>query len=135
MADLDLAQSAQQWVNDGFVWIGFGTVSGLMAKAIMPGRDPGGAIVTLCLGIGGAVVGCGILAFAAPEYKISPLSPVGFVVATAGAFLLLFFYRLLAGRVIREDGEGYGPAVRRPYYSSRRRSSTRAPYYDDRPYR
>jgi hypothetical protein len=46
MADPDLAQAAQQWVNDGFVWIGFGTVSGLMAKAIMPGRDPGGAIVT-----------------------------------------------------------------------------------------
>jgi uncharacterized membrane protein YeaQ/YmgE (transglycosylase-associated protein family) len=136
MADPDLAQAAQQWVNDGFVWIGFGTVSGLMAKAIMPGRDPGGAIVTLCLGIGGAVVGCGILAFAAPEYRVSPLTPVGFVVATSGAFVLLFFYRLLAGRVIREEGEGYGPGVRRPYYQARRRPTTRARYYDDDlPYR
>lgn len=134
MADPDLAQAAQQWVNDAFVWIGFGTVSGLMAKAIMPGRDPGGAIVTLALGIGGAVVGCGILAFLAPEYKVSPLSPVGFVVATAGAFVLLFFYRLLAGRVIREDGEGYfGTGVRRPYYTRRR--TTRARYYDEPPYR
>lgn len=132
MPDPDVAQAAQQWVNDGFVWIGFGTVAGLLAKAIMPGRDPGGAIVTLCLGMGGAVIGCGILSFFMPEYRVSPLTPMGFVVATAGAFVLLFFYRLMSGRIIREEGEGYG--VPRPFYS-RRRTRTREPYYEDGRYR
>ncbi len=130
MADPEFAQVAQQWVNDTFVWIGFGTVAGLMAKAIMPGRDPGGSIVTLSLGVGGAVVGCGILAYSVPDYRVSPLTPIGFVVATAGAFVLLFFYRLMAGRIIREGGDGH--PVRRPFYSRRR---TRAPLYDDGPYR
>ena len=132
MPDPDLAQTAQQWVNDVFVWIGFGTVAGLLAKAIMPGRDPGGSIVTLSLGIGGAVVGCGILAFCLPEYRVSPLTPVGFVVATAGAFVLLFFYRLMAGKIIREGGDGH--VSPRPYYS-RRRTAVREPLYDDRLYR
>ena len=132
MADPELAQVAQQWVNDAFVWIGFGTVAGLMAKAIMPGRDPGGSVVTLSLGIGGALVGCGILAYSAPDYRVSPLTPIGFVVATAGAFVLLFFYRLMAGRIIREGGDGH--PVARPFYS-RRRTRVRDPIYDDGPYR
>ena len=38
-------------------WIVFGLIAGLIAKAIMPGRDPGGAIVTILLGIAGAVIG------------------------------------------------------------------------------
>jgi hypothetical protein len=56
---------------------------------------------------------------------------LGFLVATGGAFVLLFFYRLLAGRFIREDGEGYGPApgVRQPHY--RRSRSRRSAYYDE----
>ena len=45
-----------QWAHLGLEWIGFGTLVGLLAKAIMPGRDPGGAIVTLLMGIGGAVI-------------------------------------------------------------------------------
>jgi len=131
MPSPDIAQAAQQWANEGFVWIGFGTVAGLLAKAIMPGRDPGGAIATLGIGIGGAVVGCGTLAFFWPDFRVSPLTPIGFVVATGGAFILLFFYRLLAGYVIREEGEGYMPV---PYFR-RRQSRRRAPLYDDRPYR
>jgi uncharacterized membrane protein YeaQ/YmgE (transglycosylase-associated protein family) len=63
----------------------------------MPGRDPGGALVTLAMGIGGTVVGCGTLTFFFQGQHITPISLVGFVVATGGAFILLFFYRLLAG--------------------------------------
>jgi uncharacterized membrane protein YeaQ/YmgE (transglycosylase-associated protein family) len=132
MPQPDLAEMTQYWANEIFVWIGFGTVAGLSAKAIMPGRDPGGAVATLGIGIGGAVVGCGILAFVSPEYRVSPLTPIGFVVATGGAFLLLFFYRLLAGYVIREDGEGYIP---RPMFSRRGYGRRRPTVYDDRPYR
>ena len=128
MADADLAQAAHQWANDVFVWIGFGTLAGLLAKAIMPGRDPGGAVATLAVGIGGAVVGCGILAYFVPTYRVSPLTPVGFVVATGGAFVLLFFFRLLAGLIIREDGEGYGPQLGRRRSYRRRRAPA---YYED----
>ena len=129
MADAQFLETLQHFANNLFVWIGFGLVAGLLAKAIMPGRDPGGPIATLCMGCGGSVIGSGLLMYAGGN-RISPISVLGFVIATAGAFVLLFFYRLLAGRFIREDGEGYGPApgVRRPYYRSTRRRSA---YYDE----
>jgi uncharacterized membrane protein YeaQ/YmgE (transglycosylase-associated protein family) len=83
-------------------WIGFGTLVGLLAKAIMPGRDPGGAVVTLLLGIAGTVIGLGTLTYFYVGQRITPISPVGLAVATAGAFSLLFFYRLFAGRWFTE---------------------------------
>ncbi len=132
MPQPDIAQLAQQWANDIFVWIGFGTVAGMLAKAIMPGRDPGGPIATLGIGIGGAVIGSGIISFFAPQYHVTPLTPIGFLVATGGAFVLLFFYRLLAGYIIQEDGEGFIPAPHWRHRSYRRR---REPAYDERPYR
>ena len=104
-----LLEHAQTWANEVLVWIGFGTVVGLLAKAIMPGKDPGGAIATLSMGIGGTVIGCGILSFFA-EQRVTPISPTGFAVATGGAFLILFFYKLLGGYWIVEDA---GPLVRR----------------------
>ena len=97
MENIQLPEAFQQWANLVLVWIGFGTLVGLLAKAIMPGRDPGGAVATLLMGMGGAVIGCGILAFFLPSMRVKPISVLGFVVATAGAFVLLFFYRLLAG--------------------------------------
>ena len=87
----------QMWINDVFVWIGFGTVIGLLAKALMPGRDPGGAVATLAMGVGGTVIGCGTWSLILEGQRVTPISPIGFVVATAGAFSLLFFYRLLGG--------------------------------------
>jgi uncharacterized membrane protein YeaQ/YmgE (transglycosylase-associated protein family) len=121
MQQPDLMPVAQQWAHTILVWIGFGTVTGLMAKAIMPGRDPGGPIATLLMGIGGSVIGCGLLSYAYEGAHISPISPIGFVVATAGAFLILFFYKLLSGRVIYEPGEG----VRRPWYQQTNRGTYR----------
>lgn len=120
--------SLQQAANSVLVWIGFGVLAGLIAKAIMPGRDPGGPIVTLALGCGGSVIGSGTLMYFLPGHQVSALSPLGFAIATGGAFILLFFYRLLSGRIIREDGEGYGGInrVRQPYYRRRRRT-----IYDD----
>ena len=83
----------EQWAHDLLTWIGFGTLVGLLAKAIMPGRDPGGAVVTLLMGIGGSVVGCGVLMFLYDGQRVSPISPIGFLVATGGALILLFFLR------------------------------------------
>jgi uncharacterized membrane protein YeaQ/YmgE (transglycosylase-associated protein family) len=98
MEDLMLPEAVQHWADLLLMWVGFGTLAGLLAKAIMPGRDPGGAVATLAMGIGGTVIGCGTLTyFSEAGTRISPISPLGFVVATGGAFILLFFYRLLAG--------------------------------------
>src|SRR5262249_28937344 len=80
--DVELSASAQQWANDILAWVGFGTLVGLMAKAIMPGRDPGGAVATLCMGIGGTVIGCSTLMYFSGGHRVTPISPMGFVVAT-----------------------------------------------------
>ena|SRR5215469_3547996 len=108
--------------NNVLIWVGFGMLAGLVAKAIMPGRDPGGPIVTLLMGCGGSVVGSGTLMYFWSGQRVPAISPLGFAVATGGAFVLLFFYRLLSGRIIREDGEGFGTINRvgQPYYRRRR---------------
>lgn len=77
-------------------WVGFGTVVGLTAKAIMPGKDPGGAVATLLMGIIGTVIGCGTLGFFMPQAKVTPISLGGFIAGTSGAFLLLAMYRVLS---------------------------------------
>ena len=97
MEGLELSEPVRMWVNDVLVWVGFGTLVGLLAKAIMPGRDPGGAVATLAMGIGGVVIGCGVVSYFHDGPRITPISLLGLFVATAGAFILLFFYRLLAG--------------------------------------
>ncbi|MFP6694122.1 MAG: GlsB/YeaQ/YmgE family stress response membrane protein [Pirellulales bacterium] len=125
MENLQFPEQFQQWANLILVWVGYGTLAGLLAKAIMPGRDPGGAVATLCMGIGGAVIGCGILAYFWTAARVQPISPLGFLVATAGAFLLLFFYRLLAGYFFRE-----GETSPRIHHMRRRRRRRSYDYVD-----
>ena len=76
-------------------WILFGLVVGALAKLVMPGRDPGGIIVTILLGIVGALVG-GFLGRALGLYQ--PGEPAGFVGAFLGAILVLLIYRMAIGR-------------------------------------
>lgn len=76
-------------------WILFGLIVGIVAKLVMPGRDPGGIIVTILLGIAGALLG-GFLGRALGWY--GPNEPAGFIVATLGAILLLVIYRMMVGR-------------------------------------
>jgi uncharacterized membrane protein YeaQ/YmgE (transglycosylase-associated protein family) len=110
----------QLWVHDMLAWIGFGTLVGLLARALMPGRDPGGAVVTLALGIGGALIGCGTWALAVDGTRITPVSPLGIMVATGGAFGLLFFYRLLGGYFFQENEDVVANRLRRKTYRTRR---------------
>ena len=77
------------------LWIVFGLIVGAVAKLIMPGRDPGGIIITMLLGIVGALVG-GWLGQALGLYR--PDEPAGFIMAVVGAIILLALYRLLRGR-------------------------------------
>lgn len=118
----DIATVLQETAHEILVWVGFGTLTGLAAKALMPGRDPGGAVGTMLMGIAGCVIGCGTLLFFNHEAKVTPISPLGFVCATGGAFILLAFYRILAGHFFVES-EGDGVINRET--RRRRRSSLR----------
>jgi len=80
------------------IWIVFGSFVGLVAKIVMPGRDPGGFIVTILLGIAGAVLG-GFLGRTLGLYREG--DAVGFIMAVLGALLLLVFYRVISGRARR----------------------------------
>ena len=88
-------------------WIVFGALAGLIAKALMPGKDPGGCIITILLGIAGAVIG-GFIGRALLGYGTAThgdtrdLSQPGFlmrlVLSVVGAVILLAIYRLIKGR-------------------------------------
>ena len=72
-----------------------GLIVGALAKLFMPGRDPGGFIVTILLGIAGALV-AGFLGRAVGWYQ--PGDGAGFIAAVVGAFLILLIYRLIVTR-------------------------------------
>jgi len=76
-------------------WIVFGLIVGALAKLVMPGRDPGGIIVTMLLGIAGALAG-GYIGRALGWY--GPNDGAGFLMSLFGAIVLLWIYRLTIGR-------------------------------------
>ena len=114
-----LAPGAEAVVNDVLVWIGYGTVVGLLAKALMPGRDPGGALATLAMGITGVIIGCGVWSLINNGDRVTPISVQGFFAGTLGAFVILLFYRILGGYWYEE------PEPRRRTRSRRRQTRRR----------
>jgi uncharacterized membrane protein YeaQ/YmgE (transglycosylase-associated protein family) len=101
MDGTQLAELLHRLCQDALMWIGFGTLVGLVARAIMPGKDPGGAISTLLMGIVGVVLGCGTISFFLNS-RITPVSPLGFAVATVGAVVLLAVFRVLRGSMLND---------------------------------
>lgn len=78
-------------------WIIFGLIAGALAKFIMPGKDPGGCIITILLGIAGAVVG----GFIGTRLGIGDISGFNFsslLLAFSGSVLLLLVYRIIKGK-------------------------------------
>ena len=75
-------------------WILFGLVVGAIAKFLMPGRDPGGWIVTILLGVAGSFVG----GFLATTLLGRDQPAAGWIGSIIGAMVLLFVYRLIVGR-------------------------------------
>jgi uncharacterized membrane protein YeaQ/YmgE (transglycosylase-associated protein family) len=79
-------------------WLGvllIGLVIGAVAKLLMPGKDPGGCIVTMIIGVAGALLG----GYLSGALNIVPSTGVGrFVAAVIGAMILLLIYRMIAGR-------------------------------------
>jgi len=79
-------------------WIVFGLIAGIIAKAIMPGKDPGGAIVTILLGIAGSVIGGFIGRSMFYRTDSEPGTIMSLVFAVIGAIILLAVYRMIKGR-------------------------------------
>ena len=115
----EFPETIQFWVRDLLVWVGYGTIVGLLAKAIMPGRDPGGTIATLAMGIAGVIIGCGVATMFLEGKTVTPISPPGLCFGTAGAFVLLLFYRILGGYWF-ETGDTGRTRRRRRVYRRRR---------------
>ena len=87
---MDLLES-HGWI----AWIIIGGLAGAVAKLLMPGKDPGGCIITVLLGIAGAL----LAGFLGQMMNIdSAMNGAGFIGAIAGAFLLLLIYRLILKR-------------------------------------
>ena len=82
--------------TDSIIWIVLiGLVIGAVAKLLMPGRDPGGCIITMLIGIAGAF----LASYLGEKMGIYPASGIGrFIAAVIGAMILLLLYRMIAGR-------------------------------------
>ena len=103
LGDIKGTQKGVKTIVFGIIsWIIFGLIAGAIAKLLMPGRDPGGCIITMLLGIAGAIVG----GFVAQLLRIGGPSvrpgDQGFLVrlafAVLGAIIILAVYRAIAGR-------------------------------------
>jgi len=76
-------------------WILFDLIVGVLAKLIMPGRDPGGFLVTIAIGIVGALIG-GVIGRALGFY--GPQQNAGWLMSIVGAIVLLWIYRVVVGQ-------------------------------------
>jgi uncharacterized membrane protein YeaQ/YmgE (transglycosylase-associated protein family) len=79
-------------------WIVLGLIAGLIAKALLPGRGPGGCIVTILIGIAGALLGGWLATFLGFGGLAGGLDLRNLIIAVLGAIVLLVLWRLLAGR-------------------------------------
>jgi len=75
-------------------WIVMGLIVGLLAKFVVPGKDPGGLIVTICIGIAGAFVG-GFIGSLMGLGKVTGFNVGSFLLAIGGAVVILIVYRIL----------------------------------------
>lgn len=79
------------------VWIIFGLIAGAIAKFLMPGKDPGGIIITILIGIVGAVIG-GFISSALGFGDVSGFNFPSLIIAVLGSIILLIIYRTVVSR-------------------------------------
>ena len=90
---MDLSPAAQNWVNVTFLWIGFGAVVGLIARSLLPGEEPKGALGTVSLGVGGSCVGLFLFSVIWRTEHFNPIGPLGFFVSILAAMGILLTFR------------------------------------------
>lgn len=82
--------------NNGIIgWIVIGFIAGAIAKLLMPGKDPGGCLITILLGVAGALL-AGFIGKSIGWYEEGEAA--GFIAAIVGAFIILFIYRMIMRR-------------------------------------
>jgi len=104
----ELSPAAQHWINVVLIWLGFGILTGLLAKVLIPGREPGGAVGTLLIGMLGSVIGPLALSGVYAGRDFNPIGPLGILAAVGSAVVLLLGYRVLVASFTttgREDNE------------------------------
>jgi uncharacterized membrane protein YeaQ/YmgE (transglycosylase-associated protein family) len=94
MLDFALSPAASQWIRVVLIWVGFGTLVGLLVTVVFPFRRPLGPFWAVAIGIVGTTVGLLGLNWLVPDRQLDPISPLGFLAATVGAFVLLVLYRI-----------------------------------------
>lgn len=80
-----------------FYWIGLGLLAGAVAKFLMPGKDPGGCIITILLGIAGALLGGFLATYLGFGGAVAGFDPRSLITAILGSMLLLLAWRLMRG--------------------------------------
>ena len=90
---MDLSPAAQHWVNVALLWIGFGTIVGLVTKSLLPGTEPRGALGTVLLGVGGSCIGLFLFSVLVHPEHFNPIGPVGFFVSVLAASGTLLVFR------------------------------------------
>ncbi len=104
MPELELSPAAQHWVNVVLIWIGFGALAGLLARVVLPLRRAAGPVATLVVGVAGSALGLTAFSLLGDGRQLNPISPVGFLAATAGALVLLLVYGLLLAALSKDAG-------------------------------
>lgn len=120
-----LNDTGREILNDFLVWVGFGTILGLLLRGLLPGRDPGGAIASVLLGMGGTIMACGLVSYFHDGQRIVPTHLSGMFIGAAGTLLMIFFYKLLGGYyfvdgeyVTRSHRRRHGYGLQRRYDSA-----------------
>jgi uncharacterized membrane protein YeaQ/YmgE (transglycosylase-associated protein family) len=105
VGDFEFSQAAQQWVNVVLIWIGFGTLAGLAARILVPGREPG-MVGTILIGVLGSTLGPLTLISALRRSQFNPISPLGFLASIGGAVVLLLVFRIFQAAILARPGSG-----------------------------
>ena len=90
---MELSAAAQAWVNLILIWVGFGTVVGLLASLFLPAGSPSGFFGNLVIGVAGSCAGPVVLVLVLKPQNFHPMSPIGFAAAVAAAVILLILFR------------------------------------------
>jgi uncharacterized membrane protein YeaQ/YmgE (transglycosylase-associated protein family) len=108
MPEFELSPAAQQWINVVLIWVGFGTLAGLLATVLLPSRRSVTPFLVVVTGIIGSAVGLLGLSWLYPGRSLNPISPIGFLAAAIGAFAVLVAYRLILAAFFSRDGDDQG---------------------------